>query len=447
MKFTNKRLVSILLCLAMVLAILPVAAFAADTTTVYYYNATNWDSVSVYWWGSAASNPGWPGNVMTDLGNGYWSYEIPSDLLGKEGVIFNNANGAQTSNLTAPTDGKNCFTGSEWIEYTGEEIEVDIDYYLRGDMNGWDTSCQMVETADGIFTYTMDLAAGTYEYKAAIADWSWSVPAENATMTLDEAATVIFTLDVAANTISWEIAPKSSAPEALVLGDNAYEIVAGDINALSSTYTATEAGILVVNVSAMSSFDEYAGEWSEVPSQYIGMQFGRMYALTVNGNPVYGMPGEIEVAVGDKVEVAVQSFMGTATKLSINLSIREPGVNDVKWQLTAGTSANSNITDLRLISWVDSLDYSSVAFNVSVDGVPMDALVVEKVYTAINENGDPISASDLFGDQAAYIVTYVISEIPASAFDSEFEVSVTWTDLEGYETTSETRAFAISDKL
>lgn len=80
MKLTNKRLVSILLCLAMVLAMLPMAVFAAT------------------------------------------------------------------------------------------------DYYLRGSMNGWgaDDSNKMTANGDGTYSITMDLAAGTYEFKGAIADWSWS---------------------------------------------------------------------------------------------------------------------------------------------------------------------------------------------------------------------------------------------------------------------------------
>ena len=575
MKITNKRLVSILLCLAMVLAILPMAVFAADTTTVYYYNASNWSTVSVYWWGSAGSNPGWPGNTMTDLGNGYWSYEIPSDLVGKEGVIFNNANGAQTANLTMPTTGENCFNGSSWIEYTGEEIEVVIDYYLRGEMNGWDTSAKMTDNGDGTYSITMDLAAGTYEYKAAIADWSWSCPAgDNASLTLETDDTVTFTLDVAANTVTvssgsvvepepmviesviavgagsgnflygfewdpaasmnamegvdgvytvtymgvaagtyeykfaangnWDISwgagcetvsgeiydawfngnnnilnvtadgsvvvltldlsamdyvtgegatcsvqviepAVSSAPETLVLGDNAFEVVDGDTSALTSTYTATEAGILVVNVTAMSTYDANSGEWSDVPAAYIPMQFGRMYAVLINGRQAW-LPGEVEIAAGDVVEIGIQSYMGNAVKATVNLSIREPGVNDVKWQLPANASPNDATTDLRLMTWVDSLDYySSVTFNVSVDGVAKEPLTVTNVYSAVMANGQAVAAADLFGYQASYIATYVITDVPVEAYDSEIQVTVTWTDMDGNETTSETRTFVISD--
>ncbi|MBQ7345324.1 MAG: starch-binding protein [Oscillospiraceae bacterium] len=204
MKTNHKRLVGILLCLAMVLAMLPLAVSAADTVTVYYYNATNWSTVNVYWWGSADTNPEWPGVTMTDLGNGYWTYDVPADIAGKEGIIFNNGS-AQTSNLTLPTDGKNCFNGTEWITYTGEDLDIQLDYYLRGDMNGWEATDanKMTEQADGTYKITMALTAGTYEYKAALADWSWSCPAgDNATVTIESDCDVTFVLDVANNTVT-----------------------------------------------------------------------------------------------------------------------------------------------------------------------------------------------------------------------------------------------------
>ncbi len=210
MKTTNKRLVGILLCLAMVLAMMPMAVFAADTVTVYFANTGNWSTVSVYWWGSAGNNPGWPGETATDLGNGYWSYDIPADLAGKEGLIFNNGgNGAQTANLTLPTTGENCYnyTDTAWSVYSGAEVEIpETVYYLRGTMNGWGVDDPMTDNGDGTYSITMELAAGTYEYKAAVADWSWSCPGgSNLSLTLDADDTVTFTLDLAANSLTYTL--------------------------------------------------------------------------------------------------------------------------------------------------------------------------------------------------------------------------------------------------
>lgn len=49
MKNNHKRLIGILVVLAMVLAMLPMAVSAADTTTVYYYNESGWETVNVHY--------------------------------------------------------------------------------------------------------------------------------------------------------------------------------------------------------------------------------------------------------------------------------------------------------------------------------------------------------------------------------------------------------------
>ncbi len=214
-------------------------------TTVYYKNSSNWTSVNVHYWGSAAGDTAWPGNAMTDLGNGYWSAEVPADLAGKEGVIFN-GEGGQTANLTLPEDGSNCYADEAWTTY---------------------------------------------------------------------------------------VAP-------------------------------------VVN-------------------------------------------------------------------------------HDVKWQLAAGTTAESETTELRLVSWVSSLDMAAVTFNVSIDGAEATALDCTAVYSAIKVDGLSVdNAAEVFGnDEAAYFVTYTIGNIPNADFGAEIQVSVSWTDAEGNTTTSEARTIVVSDAL
>ena len=400
MKITNKRLVSILLCLAMVLAVLPMAVFAADTTTVYYYNASNWSTVSVYWWGSAGSNPGWPGNTMTDLGNGYWSYEIPSDLVGKEGVIFNNANGAQTANLTMPTTGENCFNGSSWIEYTGEEIEVVIDYYLRGEMNGWDTSAKMTDNGDGTYSITMTLAAGTYQYKAAIADWSWSCPAgDNASVTVASDCDVTFVLDVAANTV---VASGSGIDDSFVSTDY---YVAGSAGLCGSEWSvADEANKMVesgngvyeityTNVAAGGyEFKVTNGSWNQSWGNPSGP----------NGNYV------IDVEVTSDVTIVFDKETEYITVEIIADASADFPSDYIKWQLNVDANAGSETVDVRLIAGLDSLDYDNVYF--VVNGTEY---ACEAVYASINEYGDPVAASDIF-EGAAYVATYTITGVSIS---------------------------------
>ncbi|MBQ7346183.1 MAG: hypothetical protein IJW45_09025 [Oscillospiraceae bacterium] len=592
MKSTNKRLVSILLCLAMVLAVLPMAVFAETATTIYVQPNDNWKTDGAWFAAYFYNDSGNTWVACTDEdGDEIYAVDVPA---GYSKVIFCRMNPAdtttldwsnkwnQTADLDVPTDNKVVYVvdgwdqgAGQWIEMGGEVEEVEVVYYLRGDMNGWDTSAPMTDNGDGTWSITMSLTAGTYEYKAADAGWGYAVPASgNASVTIDADCDVTFVLDTNAGTVTataysvvdpeqehepypmvieyisavgagsgnflygvewdpasslnvmdgvdnvytitymgvaagtyqykfaangtWDISfgagcetvsgeiydawlngsdntlnvavdgstvtltldlsgmdfvtgegavcsveviepAVSSAPEAMVLGSNEFSIASGDTSAITSTYVVEEAGILAVNVSAMTTPD------GEVPEAYIPMQFGRMYALLVNGEQVW-LPCEIEVAVGDVVEIGVQSFMGSETSVTIDLSIREPGVNDVKWQLNADATADSETVDLRLISWVDSLDYQNVSFVVTINGQTAE-LECQTVYTGINVNGSVISDLTIFNDTAAYFVTYTIENLTAAYFDAEITVTMNWTDLEGNVTESETRTIVISDAL
>ena len=585
MKLTNKRLVSILLCLAMVLAMLPMAVFAETATTIYVQPNDNWKTdgawFAAYFYGNGET---WVACTDED-GDGIYAVDVPT---GYTGVIFCRMNPAdtttldwsnkwnQTADLTVPTDSKVVYVvdgwdqgAGQWIEMGGEVEEVEIVYYLRGDMNGWDTSAPMTDNGDGTWSITMSLTAGTYEYKAADTGWGSAYPADaNASVTIDADCDVTFVLDTVAGTVTatadsvvepepmvidyiaavgagsgnflygvawdpassvnamsaedglysvtymnvaagtyeykfaangaWDITwgagcetangveydawfnggnntlnvatdgstvtlyldlsamdyvtgagakcwvsieepAVSAAPETLVLGSNNFSIANGDTNAVTSTYVVEEDGFLSVNVSAMTTPD------GEVPEAYIPMQFGRMYALLVNGEQVW-LPCEIEVAAGDEVTIGIQSYMGSETSAIIDLAIRESGANDIKWQVpTASTPDDADIS-LRLVSWVDTLDYSNVQFTMTVAGVTR-TLDVTTVYEFLyGEAYASYSPWGVFGEEANYFVTHTVTGIPAEYFGEEIEVTVSFYDLDGnLVRTSETRTIVIAD--
>lgn len=532
----SKRLISILICLTLVLAMLPMAVFAAGTT-LYCDAPDDWTCCYVYWWGSAETNPGWPGMAMTQDANGIWYYEVPSDA---DNVIFTNkadgSNGVQSGNLDMPT-GENVqytYEKNAWGAY-GAEVEVVAPVlYLRGLTNwGADDSNKMTLNDDGTYSIVIAVAAGTHEYKVADANWAeqcpdsgnlylnvatacdvtfvynpasdvvtatgdgvtttyyvagdetltganWDPAAAANAMTLDENTGVCFMQynNVAAgnyqlkvttgswNTPSWgdetasgnfevslavasnvvvsfntntetanvAVLPlTSSAPEAAVLGDNNFEAAVGDRNPVTATYTATESGILVINPTAVNTYSDWTCTWE---ASHPMMAFGRMAAVVVNGENQYMLPAEIAVEAGDTVEVGIFAG-GAAMQVTLNLSIREPGVKDVKWQLSEDGS------DLRLVTYADSLDYSEISFNVTISGVTK-VVSCETVYEAINAGGLKLeNAGETFETYALYYVTYTLTDIPDALRGQDISVSVTWTPLEGEATTSETRVITV----
>ena len=156
---------------------------------------------------------------------------------------------------------------------------------------------------------------------------------------------------------------------------------------------------------------------------------------TCDGNTYYCVFGDADGNIADHVV------------------IRGADSQDIKWQLKAGATAEDATTDLRLISWVDDLEaYSKVTFTVSFfddQGQPKSAeLVCTKTYTDILANGVSVGpASNLFGENANYYVTYVIENWPQMYYDIPVYVTVTWYGLNGEPMGSSNRIITLSDAM
>ena len=181
-----KRLMSLLLCIVLVLAVLPLGIQAAETevpeghTRVYCQAPTSWSDGKVYWWGSSDVNPDWPGVDMRCNSDGIWYYDVPNDV---SGLIFNDGNGYQTADLQLPTGEQNmfAFASGQWTAY-GTAVIVG-DYFVAGVAGlcgvEWipdvPENKMQDEDQDGVYTinYT-NVAAGTYEFKVTNGTWDQS---------------------------------------------------------------------------------------------------------------------------------------------------------------------------------------------------------------------------------------------------------------------------------
>ena len=400
MKFTSKRLISFMLVLAFALAMLPMAAFATSLETLYLVPNANWLIDGARFAAVLATN-GWSAQVWVDAidsdGDGVYEVAVPQDGNDYTIAIFcrmnpgttdNNWNNKwnQTSDLTIPTNGDNCYTvaggswdngNGTWSYFTsGSEVEPEPTPALTIDsitavgagsgnfLYGieWNPAASVNNAYDseetpGVYTVSYNgIAAGSYEFKfAANGAWdiSWGTGAEMVsgevydaylggnnsilvvtennsyvTLTLD-----LTNIDAAGNGAKMSVeveAPATSdvvttAPESLSLGSNYYATAIGDSSYISSTFVATEDGTLSIAPSYMNCYESYTGEWSELPAAYIPMQFGRMNALFVNGEQIW-LPFQMDVAAGDVIEVGFQSMMGAGVELLIDLAMVEPEV-------------------------------------------------------------------------------------------------------------------------
>lgn len=170
---------------------------APETVTITFNGAkTTWinDASAVFVLVDNDTKAEYP---MTKGSNYTWTVEVPETVVN---VTFNRNN---PSTNTAWNTWKAGDRG-EAVQYntTGSGTgawagDTSVKYYVMGSFNNWSTGDAMKANADGSYTQEIELAAGSYEYKIATADWSTEYPSgygNNATLTVTTAGTYVFTL-------------------------------------------------------------------------------------------------------------------------------------------------------------------------------------------------------------------------------------------------------------
>lgn len=105
----------------------------------------------------------------------------------------------------------------------------------------------------------------------------------------------------------------------------------------------------------------------------------------------------------------------------------------VKGQLTANTTAESDKTDFRFVTTVDSLDYQNIGFEITV-GTNTRTLSSTSVYKRITASADGVAFEyepTVFSEASEYFYTYTIKNIPKDSFGTEIKVAAYWTTLDG----------------
>ena len=458
MKATTKRVVGILLAMAMVLAMLPMAVFAAAPTTLYLQPNSNWLMDGARF-AAVLATEGWSSQIWVDVldsdGDGLYELNIPQDGNAYAIVIFCRMNPGTTANnwdnkwnqsadLSIPTDDKIVYVvdgwdkSGQWIEKGGEVEEVEAVYYLRGEMNGWDTSTALTNNGDGTYSVTVDLAAGTYQYKIADAGWGTSYPGgDNASLTVYSDCAVTFVLNTADGSIT-------------VTGD-------GLTNEGGDPIPEPEPEYYVAGSAALCEGYEWdpAAEINKMSLNWeTGLYEIRCYAYEAGTFEYTITNGTWDNAVGNadgsnfKVKVNVTSTViitFNAETKEVGCTVEEWGVAEMKWQLNADASADDETVDLRLVTYVESLGYSSVEFYATINGVESEAMVATTVYESIVAGGASLTCADIFGVDG-YLVTYTIEDLPAEYYDAEIIVeAIYYATEDGYTTGTNGRTIVVSD--
>ena len=285
------------------------------------------------------------GNHQLKVTNGTWDVSWGAATASGNYEFSASADGT----ITVAFDGANItVTGDVVGEPEPEPLTINTMHVVGAlGLTGadWDPKANQMDSAMGVYSITFTgIAAGTYEFKfAANGTWdlNWAsgvevVSGETATAWFNSLgnSSVVVAEDDSTVTLSLDLTHMDmftgegatmcvtvEAPDnALSLGDNALSLAAGDTDGNTWTYTATEAGTLSINVTALAT-DDGTGVVADVPAEYIAMVMARNFGVQVNGATVMEYPATVEVAAGDTVSVLIYSGMGMATNLTLNLDL------------------------------------------------------------------------------------------------------------------------------
>ena len=329
-------------------------------------------------------------------------------------------------------------------------------YYVAGvsalcGSNWSQNDAKNVMTANGdVYTKTYsNVKVGTYEFKITDGTWnnSWGDGSGNYKFAVTTAGDI---------TITFNSSTKKITVSGTGVGEAKMEIKyvtavgagkGGFLNnvdwnpAAASNKMTEENGVYTItytDVAAGTYEYKFAanGAWTD------NWGFGGTTESGKTVNAVYNSGSNAKVVVAEngstvelKLDLSAMDSKGNGAKITTTVTapVVEEEVTDIKFQ----AKGNS----LRLVTWVDSLDYQEVVFNVTVDGETA-AIPCTTVYSAINAGDAKLdNAAEIFNENALYFVTYTIESIPEGV--TEFDVSVTWTDLEGNSNTSDVRTITL----
>ncbi|MGM9564350.1 MAG: exo-alpha-sialidase [Faecousia sp.] len=125
----------------------------------------------------------------------------------------------------------------------------------------------------------------------------------------------------------------------------------------------------------------------------------------------------------------------------------DAAVLTVKLQLKAGTTADSESTDLRLITTVDNLYYKNIGFKMTVNGATKDmsSRTVYKTITARNGEGQIDLQPTAFSPESQYFHTCSIVNISNAKFNDVIEIVPYWTTPDGTVVEGTGRSIKVSD--
>ena len=434
-----------------------------ENITVYFESNWMWTDVCGYYWGSTASeNPTWPGNALevyttTDSGYTVYSMEITTDIAG---LIFNgkdsDGNDAQTPNIDYWYDGIVYYMN--WSEEEGTTVgSYDVSNLTPSCDHAYDYDCSTTCNICG--EETRPEAEHAYYYACdAYCMYCNELTNEEAAHTINHveavAGTDCQTWD--GNVEYWYCSDCGACwlDEAQTQQTNRMSIVAAGEHAYdydcSSTCNICGEETREAAHEYFYACDAYCMICGELTNEEAAHTVNHVDAVaatdcqTWDGNVEYWYCSDCGACWLDEAQTQVTNRMSVACAGEHSYENNTCTVCG-ELEYTVKFQAKNDGTAIRLLSYVGDLsEYASVTFNVTI-GDNTTELTCTNAYKSLLAGGNQVAASSAFGEDAEYFVMYTLTNITEDYYDMDMTVSVTWTAVDGTETTSEARTVTIGD--
>ncbi len=169
----------------------------------------------------------------------------------------------------------------------------------------------------------------------------------------------------------------------------------------------------IFNVSDFRKTDNY------VAPDKNGYVFGGWYSEADNEN-----------AVMNEAQVNLAAQTGTP----LYAKFVPTNVLRIGWQISAGTTAESKTTKLRLVSTVDSFKYSKVRFTLAADGIQTMIMESNTVYSSLRAtgyDGDIYYDPTIFSPASHRFMTVTVTNVPQDYFGKPITAQAFWLTKDG----------------
>lgn len=412
-----KKIISLLVALAMVMALVPVAFAATESGGFMLEGGTDYTWTPEY--SGTATLSGDPSvNIAVNGGNTAMGYNPSFEVVaGQDYTVRHFGTGFAwiTWEIATAAGDSDATSGTVIVEsYSSGDFTAPKDGTVQ-------LTLDVVSTMDIIIGYTpyqLGLEnGGTIEVTAGT---TYSIYAPGATTDA---------------TVTWEYVTGGSNPggnpggnqpagTTLALGSNVLAIDALDPDGETYTFTATEAGELSVEITGFAYDEGFGFGMQEVPVQYLAMVFGRNFLLEINGVQVYDFsaPATLTVAAGDEVAIIFASpRMRYAAELTINLSLEA--------NQGGGTAAEGSAGNPYIIDSIPTTLTGTLTEETCFDGLFYQYTATEAGTISCSDNG-PIVSATLNGEPASLPVDVVAGDVlvlnPWAMAPGDFAIDVVW---------------------